>query len=555
MSSPSDDQNPVESKEHSPDEECKNSALSSESPRWVGQVQEFFKDKQGDSVRDVFQPLREKFEVFDRANNGIIDKSEFLEALETSGVDVRSTTLREIDNLFESFDIAGNGLISISEFVTVLGKPLIKNPKATVDDIFKETAKTLLMQGNSVDVLNRQWEDICERLKVDPRRGTLTFENFSEMMSRECDWCLTQEQLLPIFKHLDMNDNGKVSIITMRFMVSEMVDSRTEGRTLMVIDLLKQAMTDCQAKVIRKQAETIQRLNEELREEHETLLELEKNNPIRHVCSPSIAGIAGQRTMTPRMTPRRKEVNAQSIAHAFFSWPLLAILGWVTVFILFILTFFASPPEGDFGIDLHGVIIPGLVISILGVVYNITVWPIVRLRHTVGTVQVSMSMTFGIFSPILFALVVAFLNPFWYTDIDCFRCTRCGTWNEAVCYAEWEVSGGWQNTCPCALEDESLWNNAQFVPDSDYPDCNTTLYKSNYFEGKYDRLKPCMFYSNGMFMRVGFAMIIATALVMGASCWGCMKDLHLWVKSVSGEDHGENLNPKETELSTVDIYG
>jgi len=551
MNSLCDHQKPAILTEQIADDECKNSTGSSGSPRWVGQVQEFFKGSKGETVRDIFEPLREKFDVFDRANNGIIDKDEFLEALETSGVDVRSTTLNEIDGLFESFDIAGNGLISISEFVTVLGKPLIKNPKATVDDIFKETAKTLLMKGNSVDVLNRQWEDICERLKIDPRRGTLTFENFSKMMSKECDWCLTQEQLLPIFKYLDMNNNGKISIITMRFMVSEMVDSRTEGRTLMVLDLLKQAMTNCQADVIMKQAQTIQRLNEELVKEHETLKELEKNNPHQHICNPTLESIAGHR----HMNLRRKDVNAKSIAFAFFSWPLLAIMSWVTIFILFILTFFASPPEGDIGIDLHGIIIPGLVISILGVAYNVMVWPIVHLRHTVGIIQVAISMTFGISAPIFFALTVAFLNPFYYTDIDCFSCKRCGIWDEAVCYAEWEESGGWQNTCPCALQDEGLWNNAQFVPDSDYPDCNTTIYKSNYFEGNYDRLKPCMFYSNGMFMKVGFGLMIATAFVMMASCWGCMKDLHLWVKSVSGENYEEIKNRKETELSTINLYG
>jgi len=551
MSSLSNHQKSVILTERISNDACKKSTESSKSPRWVGQVQEFFKDNKGETVRDVFEPLREKFGVFDRANNGIIDKDEFLEALETSGVNVRSTTLNEIDNLFESFDIAGNGIISISEFVTVLGKPLIKNPKASVDDIFKETAKTLLMKGNSVDVLNRQWEDICERLKIDPHRGTLTFENFSKMMSKECDWCLTQEQLQPIFKYLDMNDNGKVSIITMRYMVSEMVNTRTEGRTLMVIDLLKQAMTNCQADVIMKQAQTIRRLNEDLEKEHETLRELEKYNPNQHIWNPTLESIAGY----SHFNPTSKDVSGKSIAFAFFSWPLLAIMSWVTICILFIITFFVSHPEGDIGIDLHGVIIPGLVISILGVGYNIMVWPIVRLRHTVSFTQVAISMTFGIFAPLLFALTVAFLNPYYYTDIDCFSCKRCGAWDEAVCYAEWEESGGWQNTCPCALEDESLWNNAQFVPDSDYPDCNTTLYKSNYFEGNYDRLKPCMFYSNGMFMRLALGLMIATAFVMAASCWGCIKEIHLWVKSVSVEYHEEIEKKQETELSPLDLYG
>jgi len=550
MSSLSDDPKPAMLTEKISDDECKNSTVSSESPRWVGQVQEFFKGTKDDPVYDIFEPLRKKFDVFDQANNGIIDKNEFMEALETSGVNVRSTTLNEIDSLFESFDIAGNGLISISEFVTVLGKPLIKNPKATVDDIFKETAKTLLMKGSSVEGLNRQWDDICERLKIDPHRGTLTFENFSEMMSKECDWCLTQEQLLPIFKYLDMNDNGKVSIITMRFMVSEMVSSRTEGRSLMVIDLLKQAMTNCQAEVIMKQAKTIQILNEDLAKEHKTLKELEKNNPYHHICSPITESITGHRHMNPR-----KEVTAKSIAFAVFSWPLLAIMSWLTIFIICILTFFSSPPEGDIGIDLHGVIIPGLVISILGVAYNIMVWPFIQLRHTVGIIQVTISMTFGISGPLLFALTVAFLNPFYYTDIDCFSCKRCGVISdEAVCYAEWEESGGWQNTCPCALEDEGLWSNAQFVPDSDYPDCNTTIYKSDYFQGNYDRLKPCMFYSNGMFMKLGFAMMIATTFLMGASCWGCIKDLHLWVKSSSEDNYEEIENRKDTELTAVNFY-
>jgi len=519
-------------------------------PGWVGEVQDFFKAKQDHSVHDVFQPLREKFKIFDRANDGIITKDEFLEALSTSGVDVKNATLGELDSLFESFDIAGNGEISISEFVTVLGAPLIQNPNATVDDIFRETAKILLMKGNSKDVLNRQWIDICGRMGIDPQRGTLTFENFSKMMKKECDWMLTQEQLLPIFQYLDMNDNGKVSIITMRIMVAEMADGRSKGRTIMVIDLLKQAMTNAQAEVIRRQAATIQRLNEELIKEHKILQELEKNNPLKHISYPSAAQGA-QRAIYVR---RPMKVSTKSLASAFFSWPFLAIISWVAMLIIYILTFFAARPEGEIGVDLFYVIIPGVVLSILGVMYNIIIWPIVRFQDSVGCLKVSCSMLFGIAAPILFALGVAFMNPFWYIDIDCFSCQECGSLEESVCYGNWDLIGGWQNTCPCALQDMGLWHDAEFLEDSDFEDCNTSLAESYYFEGEYDRLKPCMFYSNGQFMKLGFAIIVATVILTGASCWGCIKDLHLWVKSVDRETDQKIPEPMENELTTVDLY-
>jgi len=551
------DQSPAELKE-SDNKQCEEASSSDstarlsltnlEAPKWVGKVQGFFKDKKESVVRDIFEPLRKKFKLFDRANNGVITKDEFLEALSTSGVDVKSTTMGEFDTLFESFDIAGNGAISISEFVTVLGAPLIQNPNATVDDIFRDTTNILLMKGNSKDVLNRQWVDICGRIGIDPQRGTLTFDNFKDMMERECDWCLTQEQLMPIFKYLDMNQNGKVSIITMRFMVSEMAEDRSKGRTLMVIDLLKQAMTNCQGEVIRKQAETIKRLNDELVIEHKTLKEIENNSPQKNVCYTSMA------VGMPKYRRTMKVKKDQSIASAFFSWPLPAILSWVTIFILFILTFFAAHPEGDFGIDLIGVTIFGLVISIIGVFYNIMVWPVVRMQDSVSIAQVVCSMGFGVAAPIIFGLGVAFLNPFYYTDLDCFSCRACGSSDETVCYGDWEQIGAWQNTCPCALDDMKLWNNAWFALDSDYDNCNTTLYHSNYFEGDHQRLKPCMFYSNGMFMRLGFAMIIATVIVLGASCWGCFKDLHLWVKSVNREII-ETQKSTEHELGAVDLYG
>jgi len=519
-------------------------------PGWVGQVQDFFKANQDQQVHDVFEPLREKFKIFDRANNGIITKDEFLEALSTSGVDIKNATLGELDSLFESFDIAGNGEISISEFVTVLGAPLIQNPNTTVDDIFKETARILLMKGNSKDVLNRQWKDICGRVGIDPQRGTLTFENFSEMMKRECDWLLTQEQLLPIFQYLDMNDNGKVSIITMRIMVAEMADGRSKGRTIMVIDLLKQAMTNAQAEVIRRQADTIRRLNDELIKEHRTLKELEKNSPIKHICNP----YAAQGVQREFYYRKHKQVTTKALVSAFFSWPLLAVISWVVILIIFILSFFAARPEGEFGVDLFYVIIPGLVLAILGVVYNLIIWPIIRLQDSVGCLKVSCSMLFGIAAPVVFACGVAFLNPFWYTDIDCFSCKQCGNFEESVCYGNWELIGGWQNTCPCALKDMGLWHYAEFLEDSDFEDCNTSLAESYYFEGDFDRLKPCMFYSNGNFMKLGFAMIVATAILTGASCWGCIKDLHLWVKSVNRETDKKIPEPIENELTTVDLY-
>jgi len=557
MNSSSADQKTVEMKNYIANQQCEDSTKNS-SPRWIGQVQEYFTEKQAD-FPDVFEPLRKKFKVFDRVNNGIISKDEFLEALSTSGLDVKSATLGEIDSLFESFDIAGNGEISICEFVTVLGKPLIRNPNATVDDIFKEKARMLLMQGSSENALARQWEDICGRLGIDPRRGTLTFETFTEMMTRECDWSLSKEQLLPIFRHLDMNDNGKISIITMRFLVTEMLDSRTEGRTLMVIDLLKQAMTNCQGDVIRKQAAAIQRLNKELVEEHKTLKELEEISPHQHLCQSPI--YFGNRINKLKTT----ESESPSVVDACFSWQLLAIISWATIFIIFLLTFFAPHPEGDFGVDLYGVIVPGIILSVFGVVYNISMWPIIRWHKTVGIMQVSISMFFGIATPVLFGLGVAFLNPFWYTDIDCFSCKRCSKLDETVCFGDWELIGGWQDTCPCALENEDWWDNAKFFVGSDYQDCNTTLSDSNYFEGKFERLKPCMFYSNGMFMKLGFAMMISTAIVTGASCWGCIKDIHLWEKYVSNEKYQEIQNQeskyqkspsqKESELSKADFYG
>jgi len=550
MSSSSSDESPAELKEQvdNKEQECSLSK-SSQNPRWVGQVQKFFKDKQKETVRDIFGPLREQFKIFDRANTGTLCKDEFLEALSTSGVDVKRTTLGELDSLFESFDIAGNGIISISEFVSVLGTPLIQNPNVTVDDIFKETVKIMLMKGNSKDVLNRQWQDICGRVGVDPQRGTLTFENFKEMMVTECDWCLNMEQLYPIFNYLDMNSNGIVSIITMRIMVSEMADCRSKGRTLMVIDLLKQAMTNAQADLIRKQATTIQRLNDELVEEHNTLKELEKYSPHKHACH-------RPHFVQPNSFNRRtKKVTTKSVGSAFFSWPLLSILSWVTNFILFIITFFAAPPEGDFGVDLYGVIIFGLVISIFGVMYNIMVWPVVHWQDGVSLTKAVCSMTFGIAAPTLFGLVVAFMNPFWYTDIDCFSCKACGNRDEPVCYGDWDVIGGWQNTCPCALDDEELWDNAKFLLDADLQDCNATLDESNYFEGDFNRLKPCMFYSNGMFMRLGFGILVATVFVMGSSCWGCFKDLHLWVKSTYQIVDSEIENPIENELTNVDFSG
>merc|ERR1719510_775745 len=107
------------------------------------------------------------------------------------------------------------------------------------------------------------------------------------------------------------------------------------------------------------------------------------------------------------------------------------------------------------------------------------------------------------------------MNPFWYIDIDCFSCQKCGSLEESVCYGNWDVIGGWQNTCPCALQDMGLWHDAEFLEDSDFEDCNSSLAESYYFEGEYDRLKPCMFYSNGQFMKLGFAIIVATVILTG----------------------------------------
>jgi len=484
-------------------------------------------------VRDIFEPLRKKFNEFDKTNEGTITKDEFMQAIKESGIDTKTA---KIDDLFESFDVAKTGDITISEFITTLGAPLIRNPDLTVDDVFQETAKILLKQLGEGKI-EKQWTDICGRHNIDPNRGTLTYEKFKELLEKECDWKMTQWQIIPIFHYLDLNQNGKISMITIRFMVTEMAKLRGKGRTIMVIDLLKQAMSAAQAEMIVQQSYSINRVKERLAKIRATIsnyqaLDIDEETDKKELT------VGDVQVMRPSMIGRqfpeylKHKKTKGSIGTRFITWPLLAVIVWFGVMVIYIISIFTARPIGDMAVDIDGLIISGIITSAGGAIHGFIVWPFRSVNYRFAVWMVGTAFLFAILAMIYFVLGITFFNPFWYKDNECFACKKCGLADDTICWDDWKLLGDWQDTCPCALKDEELWENANFVIFADLPDCNSTLYASNVFNYKGDSsvLEPCLYYQGGLFMNLGWAMIVFTLIAMINGCWGFLKNLKVWMK-------------------------
>lgn len=508
-------------------------------------------------VRDIFEPLRRKFNEFDRSNNGIITKAEFLQAIKDAGVDANIDETAKFDNLFESFDVAKTGAISVSEFITTLGAPLIRSPKSSVGDVFKETAKILLKQLSD-NALEKQWTDICGRHGVDPNRGTLTYDGFKKLLEKECDWRLSDMQIIPIFHYLDLNQNGKISMITIRFMVTEMAKLRGKGRTIMVIDLLKQAVSAAQAEMIMKQAESIVNLNKRLAKTRSNiallqgevvLTEMEKeiSKADVHVVRPSLLGEAQYHKHLSGTKP------SKTIWNRFCTWPLLAMLVWLGTFILFIISMFTARPLGEIWVDLDGFIVSGAIVSIFAALHAVVVWPFRKIDCYFSRWKLVMALVFSILGAIYFILGMTFFNSFWYEDKHCFACRQCTDTTDSICWGDWKLLGDWQDTCPCALRDESYWEDANFDIYDFSSDCNTTLYASNVinYNGDNSVLETCMFYEGGLFMDLGPAMIAFTLVAMLNGCWGFLKNLKEW--SRMKEQNWRVNNCKTDELAKKDF--
>jgi len=490
-------------------------------------------------VRDIFEPLRKKFNELDKANEGTISKDEFTQAIKGAGID---TETAKFDDLFESFDVAKTGDITISEFITTLGAPLIRNPASTVDDVFKETAKILLKQvGDSK--MEKQWRDICGRHNVDPNRGTLTYVKFKELLEKESDWKMTDMQIIPIFHYLDLNQNGKISIITVRFLVTEMAKLRGEGRTIMVIDLLKQAMSAAQAEMIAQQSYSINRVKERLANIRANISKLQRSDMDEEHKELTVGEykeltIGDVKVMGPSMIGKQvpeylkyKKTN-RSIGTRFITWPLLAMIVWLGVCVIYIISIFTARPIGDMAVDIDGLIISGILTSAGGAIHGFIVWPFRSINYRFAVWMVVTAFLFAILAMIYFVMGITFFTPMWYNDNQCFACKQCGLTNDTVCWDDWRLLGDWQDTCPCALKDEVLWENANFVIFADLPDCSSTLYASNviHYQGDNSVLEPCLYYQDGLFMNLGPAMIVFTLLVMISGCWGFFKNLKEWMK-------------------------
>jgi len=482
-------------------------------------------------VRDIFEPLRKKFNELDKANEGTISKDEFTQAIKGAGID---TETAKFDDLFESFDVAKTGDITISEFITTLGAPLIRSPSLTVDDVFKETAKILLKQLGDSN-LEKQWTDICGRHNVDPNRGTLTYGQFKELLEKECDWKMTEWQIIPVFHYLDLNQNGKISMITIRFLVTEMAKLRGKGRTIMVIDLLKQAMSAAQAEMIMQQSYSILRVKERLAKIRDTISKLQGFEMDEEIKELTIDDVQVMRpSMIGKQIPeyRKYKKTKGSIGSRFLTWPLLAVIVWFGVCVIYIISIFTARPIGDLAVDIDGLIISGILTSAGGSIHGFIVWPFRTINYRLAVWMVATAFLFGILAMIYFVLGITFFNPFWYKDNQCFACKQCGLTDDTICWDDWKLLGDWQDTCPCALKDEVLWENANFVIFADLSDCNSTLYASNVinYNGDNSVLETCLYYQDGLFMNLGPAMIALTLLAMINGCWGFLKNLKEWMK-------------------------
>merc|ERR1711920_698251 len=133
---------------------------------------------------------------------------------------------------------------------------------------------------------------------------------------------------------------------------------------------------------------------------------------------------------------------------------------------------------------------------------------------------------------VYFVLGMTFFNAFWYKDNGCFGCLPCSMTDDSVCWGDWQLLGNWQDTCPCSLKDEVLWEEAEFAFLDDLSDCNITLYTSDIFDydGDNSVLDSCMYYESGLFMNLGIPMIAFTLLAMITGCWGFLKNLKAWLK-------------------------
>lgn len=495
---------------------------------------------------DIFQPLRAALKTLDN-NKGFITQDGFRKALATTGVEINGTN--DYHTLFRSFDVGKTGEISTEDFVTVLGYPLILDCESTIDEVLTESASIILMKPRSGSDFEEQWSDMFDRVKVNPCRGVLNWGKFKAIFKAEItDGWMNEAQLSSIFEYLDINHNGKVSVITMRFLVSEIRKKLgNKGQLLTVLDLLKQSLVLIG---IRK-AEQVEELNTgtETACQQSSLLPIGVKRMTKVNTTTNVELVSSSNVIVSE--PEDYKNESSNTKRMIFTWPLFAMIFWVATCITFLISLFGERPLGEIAIDIEVILWSGILVSIGGALHGFLVWPFRRGDEDTRKWQVGTSMLFFICAAIYFGLGLVFLNTFWWVSSDCFSCSECENLGDTVCWGSTTL--GYQDTCPCAVKGNNLWDKAQFADEMGYSDCNSTLYASNYFEGDVGLLKSCMFYDDGLFAQLGPIIICITLLSLLTSCWGFLKDLKDWKKyglakgSVVEESYRDGRTRKDTK--------
>jgi len=143
-------------------------------------------------VEDELQELWSAFIMFDKDNNGEIDKEELKLAMSSLAGDAAPNE-EELDQLFDAADVDGNGVIDFSEFLTMMPSTTKDADDSRLRDTFRQfdengdgfiDAKDLFNAIRGLGDLETTEKEIEKMIKVADSNndGLVDYEEFKRMM-------------------------------------------------------------------------------------------------------------------------------------------------------------------------------------------------------------------------------------------------------------------------------------------------------------------------------------------------------------------------------------